>query len=177
MSIDQLRLTVIAFLRKMEYFRGILFLTTNRVGHIDEAFKSRLHVVVHFPSLNDSQRHEIWKAFFNKLKKEQGNHIKIGHNAQNYVLQSSEELNIKLNGREIRNVLHTAIALARYEASKDSEYNEGDIVFVESEHFERVLTMFRSFGDYLDSIKGDSQEKRAQNVYLRNDEFDPEPQT
>jgi SpoVK/Ycf46/Vps4 family AAA+-type ATPase len=158
----------------MEYFRGILFLTTNRVGHIDEAFRSRLHVVVHFPSLNDSQRQEIWKAFFEKLKKEQGSHIKFGRNAQNYVLQSAEDLKIQLNGREIRNAMHTAIALAKYEASKELDYKDGDIVIVEREHFERVLAMFRSFGSYLDSIKGDSPEKRAQNFYLRNDEFDGE---
>ena len=29
------------FLRRMEYFRGLVFLTTNRVGHIDDAFISR----------------------------------------------------------------------------------------------------------------------------------------
>lgn len=31
-----------AFLRRMEYFTGLLFLTTNRVGHIDDAFISRV---------------------------------------------------------------------------------------------------------------------------------------
>jgi len=35
---------VSVFLRILEYYSGILFLTTNRVGTIDEAFKSRIHV-------------------------------------------------------------------------------------------------------------------------------------
>lgn len=32
------------FLRALEYYSGILFLTTNRVGSIDEAFRSRIHM-------------------------------------------------------------------------------------------------------------------------------------
>ncbi|KAI7332767.1 hypothetical protein KC315_g4505 [Hortaea werneckii] len=37
---------VSAFLRRMEYFRGLLFLTTNRVGQIDDAFMSRVHMAI-----------------------------------------------------------------------------------------------------------------------------------
>lgn len=35
---------VSVFLRMMEYYTGLLFLTTNRVGSFDEAFKSRIHI-------------------------------------------------------------------------------------------------------------------------------------
>lgn len=35
---------VSVFLRVLEFYAGILFLTTNRVGTIDEAFKSRIHI-------------------------------------------------------------------------------------------------------------------------------------
>lgn len=35
---------VSVFLRVLEYYAGILFLTTNRVGTFDEAFKSRIHM-------------------------------------------------------------------------------------------------------------------------------------
>ena len=35
---------VSVFLRIMEYYKGLLFLTTNRVGTFDEAFKSRVHI-------------------------------------------------------------------------------------------------------------------------------------
>jgi SpoVK/Ycf46/Vps4 family AAA+-type ATPase len=35
---------VSVFLRVLEFYSGILFLTTNRVGTIDEAFKSRIHI-------------------------------------------------------------------------------------------------------------------------------------
>lgn len=38
---------VAAFLRKVEYFGGLLFLTTNRVGHIDEAFSKFISPMYH----------------------------------------------------------------------------------------------------------------------------------
>lgn len=37
------------FLRSLEYYAGVLFLTTNRVGSIDQAFKSRIHLSVYYP--------------------------------------------------------------------------------------------------------------------------------
>jgi hypothetical protein len=48
------------FLRVLEYFNGLLFLTTNRVGDIDEAIVSRCIALIryHPPSLAD--RRKIW---------------------------------------------------------------------------------------------------------------------
>src|SRR5262249_30610823 len=36
------------FLRLLEYFQGILFLTTNRVDTFDEAFQSRIHLPLRY---------------------------------------------------------------------------------------------------------------------------------
>ncbi len=48
------------FLRVLEYFNGLLFLTTNRVGDIDEAIVSRCIALIryHPPGLDDRRR--IW---------------------------------------------------------------------------------------------------------------------
>jgi SpoVK/Ycf46/Vps4 family AAA+-type ATPase len=51
------------FLRMLEYYEGILFLTTNRVKQIDDAFHSRIHVSLHYPPLAALGRRQIWKAF------------------------------------------------------------------------------------------------------------------
>lgn len=50
------------FLRVLEYFNGLLFLTTNRVGDIDEAIVSRCIALIryHPPGLED--RRKIWKV-------------------------------------------------------------------------------------------------------------------
>lgn len=47
---------VSVLLRILEYFSGILFLTTNRVKTFNEAFQSRIHIAVQFKELNDKQK-------------------------------------------------------------------------------------------------------------------------
>ena len=56
------------FLRSLEYFRGILFLTTNRVGSFDDAFISRIHVALHYKKLSEEYRAKIWKKNFNRME-------------------------------------------------------------------------------------------------------------
>ena len=41
----------LVFLRILEYYEGILILTSNRVGTFDEAFKSRTQVATHYSDL------------------------------------------------------------------------------------------------------------------------------
>ena len=43
---------VSVFLRVLEYYEGILILTSNRVGTFDEAFRSRIQLALHYPTLN-----------------------------------------------------------------------------------------------------------------------------
>lgn len=79
------------FLRLMDYFRGIMFLTTNRSDVIDHAVLSRVTVNIAYPDLDKKTRHAIWAS---KLK-EAG--IKIDS------LNKLAELD--LNGRQIRNMV------------------------------------------------------------------------
>ncbi|KAH9848062.1 P-loop containing nucleoside triphosphate hydrolase protein [Lenzites betulinus] len=57
---------VAVFLRHIEYYRGILFLTTNRITTFDEAFLSRIHVALHYTDLDVATKMQIWKAFLRK---------------------------------------------------------------------------------------------------------------
>lgn len=50
------------FLRKIEYFQGVLFLTTNRKDDFDDAFKSRINLTITFPELSNSSRSAIWRG-------------------------------------------------------------------------------------------------------------------
>jgi len=54
--------------RVLEYYSGILFLTTNRPGAIDERFKSRIHVILDYPLLNWETTKAIWKMNFRRVK-------------------------------------------------------------------------------------------------------------
>ncbi len=50
------------FLRVLEYFNGLLFLTTNRVDDIDEAIVSRCIALIKFHPPNAQARRKIWQV-------------------------------------------------------------------------------------------------------------------
>jgi AAA+ superfamily predicted ATPase len=59
---------VSVFLRVLEYYEGILILTSNRVGTFDEAFISRIQLALHYPDLGPLQRRQIWQNFVERLE-------------------------------------------------------------------------------------------------------------
>ncbi|KAJ5965533.1 hypothetical protein N7481_012247, partial [Penicillium waksmanii] len=127
---------VSVFLRILEYYNGILFLTTNRVGTLDEAFKSRIHVILYYPPLSKNQTEGIWRINIRKLKQiEEERHIILdtGSDSDEHAelplkVDEEEILDFALshwqqhqygkgrwNGRQIRNAFQIAAALARFE--------------------------------------------------------------
>ncbi|KAJ7056254.1 hypothetical protein C8F01DRAFT_1062010 [Mycena amicta] len=97
---------VAVFLRHVEYYRGILFLTTNRVQAFDEAFLSRIHVALHFSDLTESSRAQVWRAFIARAG--------VTIVEEDIALLAKREV----NGRQIKNAVRTAhsLALAKKEA-------------------------------------------------------------
>ena len=94
------------FLRMLEYFQGVLFLTTNRLAQIDEAFHSRIHVSLQYPGLSRESRKHIWRTF-------------VGDN-KNITETNLETLSeVDLNGRQIKNLLKTAQMLARHRGGEE----------------------------------------------------------
>ncbi|KAJ8133471.1 hypothetical protein O1611_g155 [Lasiodiplodia mahajangana] len=163
---------VSAFLRRMEYFKGLLFLTTNRVGQIDDAFISRVHVAIGYPSLSPANRSEIWKGFFRKLNKERAGKIQISQGAKKWVLDRALTGSAQLNGRDIRNALQTAITLAEAEYEEDPEFDpETTVIVVDQSHFERVLDITNKFQTYVESIRREDEKKRAAGRHDRNDYY------
>jgi SpoVK/Ycf46/Vps4 family AAA+-type ATPase len=98
------------FLRVLEYYEGILFLTTNRIDNIDTAFQSRIHVSLSYPDLNNDSRRHIWENFLRGLDAEwekewSGNDL-------------DELSKVQLNGRQIKNVLKSAALLSARKKEK-----------------------------------------------------------
>jgi hypothetical protein len=60
------------FLRLLEYFQGILFLTTNRVETFDDAFQSRIHVALRYGDLTTKAKRSVWKMFLEKVQAKEG---------------------------------------------------------------------------------------------------------
>lgn len=104
---DLKRNTIVSvFLRKLEYYRGIMFLTTNRIHSFDDAFKSRIHVAIRYPELDTSSRRVIWGNFLKKAQQMYQHGVEV-------TTEETDELSKKiLNGREIRNIVKSAQLLA-----------------------------------------------------------------
>ena len=101
-------------LRILEYFRGILFLTSNRVKTFDEAFQSRIHLAVRYKELTEGQRMKIWNMWLDRYEAQVADREKF-HEAldEGGMLYKAE-----LNGRQIRNVFSSAMALAKEEVTQ-----------------------------------------------------------
>jgi DNA polymerase III delta prime subunit len=132
------------FLRLLEYFQGILFLTTNRVETFDEAFQSRIHVALKYEELTPAAQKKVWKEFIEKVRVMQGIEIMpFTDSDYDYLARR------RLNGRQIKNAVRTAQALALHEEAKLS-----------MEHIKRVLEVAESFeqdlkggSGYLDAMR------------------------
>lgn len=55
------------FLRELEYFQGIIFLTTNLYNTIDSAFRSRVSLHLLFKPLTPAARLLVWQKFLDRL--------------------------------------------------------------------------------------------------------------
>ena len=65
------------FLRLLEYFQGILFLTTNRVETFDDAFQSRIHVALRYGDLTPKAKRSVWKMFLEKVQEKQEQRLQM----------------------------------------------------------------------------------------------------
>ncbi|KAJ7028311.1 hypothetical protein C8F04DRAFT_1119630 [Mycena alexandri] len=126
---------VAVFLRHVEYYRGILFLTTNRVQAFDEAFLSRIHVALHFGELSEASRAQVWRAFIARA-----NLQSVIDDAQIAMLAQRE-----VNGRQIKNAVRTAHSLAR---GRREEVRLG--------HFLETLDAMDEFTVQFEGMKGEA---------------------
>jgi hypothetical protein len=58
---------VSVYLRMLEYYRGIMFLTINRIRDFDYAIQCRISVALCYPSLGLYMRRTIWGGFMEKV--------------------------------------------------------------------------------------------------------------
>jgi AAA+ superfamily predicted ATPase len=83
---------VSVFLRHLEYFQGIMFLTTNRLTIFDDAFQSRIHFAMKFGDLTARVKKTIWETFLRKVPTE----VKISEEEMGDLSRKD------INGRQVR---------------------------------------------------------------------------
>jgi hypothetical protein len=96
---------VSVFLRRLEYFQGVLIMTTNRKCSIDAAFDSRIHFKLHYADLSVESRAAIWRNALDSLP--------VGLLRTEIQDEDVKQLvSLKLNGRQIKNVVACAVSIA-----------------------------------------------------------------
>ncbi|KAL7629136.1 hypothetical protein AAE478_000655 [Parahypoxylon ruwenzoriense] len=100
---------VAVFLRELEYFGGIVFLTTNRVNSFDIAMKSRIHLSLSYTPPEAEVRRRIWLQCLSAVPPD-AREIDVAKTLDFLVAS-------KLNGREIANAVNTAKTLARFDGA------------------------------------------------------------
>ncbi|KAF5722927.1 Fidgetin 1 [Fusarium mundagurra] len=90
---------IAVFLTKLEYYTGVCFLTTNRTASIDTAFQSRVDLFLPYKDLTFEARKKVWQNFINRAG---GTQVEIADEDMNKLAE------MKLNGREIKNLIKSA---------------------------------------------------------------------
>ncbi|KXJ89923.1 P-loop containing nucleoside triphosphate hydrolase protein [Microdochium bolleyi] len=123
---------VAIFLKELEYFSGIVFLTTNRVESFDAAMKSRVHFALTYTAPGAELRRQIWANYLRKVDAEQMDIEVDGEGVLGELVRD------EINGREISNTINTARTIARAQGRK-----------LTLEHIHTVLDARRSFDQAL----------------------------
>lgn len=104
-SIERNAMTAI-FLRMLERYSGIMFMTTNLLNNLDDAFISRATAVIKYNDLSKTNKAKIWQGIIEKVINL--NTIKV--NCSSIDLKELSEYD--LNGRVIKNTIRLAYSLA-----------------------------------------------------------------
>lgn len=174
---------VSVFLRVLEYYSGILFLTTNRIGAFDLAFHSRIHMSLFYPRLDKDSTIKIWEMNLARAQETWGDKLSIDEKDQKEILDFASKHFLDLekskktivwNGRQIRNAFQTAIALAEWEAHQfgvKHKVREPIKPTLEKKHFVSVAKASKHFDDYLKETLAGTAADLAMEDHERRDDF------
>ena len=173
----------------MEYYSGILFLTTNRPGQLDEAIKSRVHCVLLYKTLTHKQTREIFSMNIERLEYIEERRRKAASDdlkgylplqpdtrglmsfADKHWTKHNLDERGRWNGRQIRNAFISAAALARSEADQGGgDEDKLRVVVLTDRHFETVASSITAFDKYMAAAHNNARD--AQRAADRFDRFD-----
>lgn len=95
-------------LTSLEYYQGVLILTTNRTEEIDSAFESRIDIILTYDHLSQDARRQIWSNFISRLP------------PGSVDLDDADLDNLSqwdINGRQIKSAIKTARIMATNEVA------------------------------------------------------------
>ncbi|KAI0593002.1 hypothetical protein F4775DRAFT_597652 [Biscogniauxia sp. FL1348] len=133
------------FLRQLEYFQGILFLTTNRVQTFDDAFQSRIHIALPYKALDIKAKKAVFRIFIERVRSSTTSSSTASSSSPSTTKKQqfteadySDLARHDLNGRQIKNTVLTAQALAVQQGEQLSMHHIRQVLDVQ-QTFERDL--------------------------------------
>lgn len=166
------------FLRVLEYYAGVLILTTNRMAVFDEAFRSRIHVSIYYPPLEKEPSDMIWAMNIKKLSKMDVDfdENEIKQFADEFWKANEGSKARRWNGRQVKNAFQTALALASWDYHNKNRNQQGDRPRLTIDHFQMVRRTSEHFDEYINHVHGGDMAaggayvERAQKEYYRRDD-------
>lgn len=143
---------VSVFLRVLEYYEGILILTTNRIGTFDEAFKSRVQLAVHYPPLDEIGRRQIWRDALKAIPMSP-----LEYDSEALLDHVDKLANHELNGRQIRSTVKSALQVAHFKKERLAYY-----------HFKDIIEVALEFEEYVSKTHGHSDREWAKASGIRH---------
>lgn len=98
---------VAAFLRKLEYFNGLLFMTTNRYDDVDDAIISRCIAILRYLKPDRELREKLWKTLSKQFK------VRLTPTLREHLIDQYPDV----SGRDIKNLLDLAAKSKRVKGS------------------------------------------------------------
>jgi len=159
----------------LEYYSGILILTTNRVGEFDEAITSRVHCALYYPPFNKSRALEVWRKNIQNLQRQnEGSDAPVEHNESEIMkfARCHWKAGHRWNGRQIKNAFQTAVALSDWDNIRDTP-NLQVSPRLKVDHFDTVAAASAHFDHYLTKVRNPDR-LRASVAFLRRDDVTDE---
>ena len=101
-----------AFIRALNSFGGILFLTAETIDAFDDSFRSRIHSAFEFPKLDYDARAKVWENLV--YGKDTSMMLENWLTTQpNLMEKLGFAIEKPLNGHQIKNVIRMAFGLAK----------------------------------------------------------------
>ncbi|OKL60822.1 hypothetical protein UA08_03412 [Talaromyces atroroseus] len=139
---------VSVLLRVLEYYQGILMLTTNQIAQFDVAVHSRIHVAIKYRELKEDRAMAIFRNFLDPLDRK--GKVK---DMDKIVQWLQREIRLAgFGGRQIRNVVTSALSLAR--ARGDRQLSRDHLSDVVDNVHEFKLEFIRQYENYKTQQQG-----------------------
>lgn len=100
---------VASLLRVLEYYNGLMFLTTNRTEDVDEAIESRCSAILRYKRPDEETKEGLWRLFAKQF------HLDV---SDEVILRLAKDMK-NISGRDIKNISSLVSRYIQAEENKD----------------------------------------------------------